>query len=163
MLKTEKNFDNYFLTTNFLVNDSSITDTTYTIRNLDGNKTYYWRISGIYDNDDKHWSDTISFSTVPITDILEEEKPEDKFQIKINPNPVYDIAQIALKINNPGNYTIKIIDILGNEIYKIIEHDYLSVGTYTYGLNFSNLQQGIYFLLIKDEQTIKIYNFVVIQ
>ncbi|MEO0075624.1 MAG: T9SS type A sorting domain-containing protein, partial [candidate division WOR-3 bacterium] len=159
-LISEKHSDGYVLNSKYIVNDSLISDTTYIIMGLDGNKTYYWRVSGIYSNNEKYWSDTLSFTTVPLT-FLSDINNSNDFNISIKPNPTNEIAHLSLDVNLVGNYSIKIVDLMGNDLYKIVENKNLISGIYTFNLVLKSLTQGMYFLVVNNHDTIKTHRLFI--
>ncbi len=68
----------------------------------------------------------------------------DKFELSQNyPNPFNPYTKIDLKIMNAGPVTLKIYDMLGREVYTLI-NEYLNAGTYSVTFDASNLNSGIY-------------------
>ncbi len=64
------------------------------------------------------------------------------------PNPFNPGTVIKYELNNPGNITLKIYDIKGNEV-AVLENEFKPAGKYTINFNASdktnNLPSGIYF------------------
>lgn len=59
------------------------------------------------------------------------------------PNPFNPSTDIRFSVVNPGMVTLKVYDILGNEVATIVNEE-LSNGTYTINFNASNLASGTY-------------------
>ncbi len=139
----------FYQNISYIVNDSNLTDTTYTIKVLEGNQTYYWRVAGIYDDNTKYWSDELTFSTVPITDV--ELINSSSSNISIFPNPASDYLEISLlsliqkeefNINNTiySNFDLKIYNHLGQCL--IVHQKFQSIQR----IDISALPPGIYFV-----------------
>ncbi|MBZ0199625.1 MAG: T9SS type A sorting domain-containing protein [Ignavibacteriaceae bacterium] len=63
------------------------------------------------------------------------------------PNPFNPITTITYSIPNSSRVTIKVFDILGNEIAALID-EYKNIGTYAVNWNASNFSSGVYFYKI---------------
>lgn len=77
-------------------------------------------------------------------------KPDDKLLLNVQeyPNPVTDQINVRYELSRNSNVTIKIMDVLGNDIITLFSQR-VEPGekTYTYLLN-SKLTRGFYFLRI---------------
>ena len=77
-------------------------------------------------------------------------KPDDKLlnNVQVYPNPVTDVINLKYDLSRYSVVTIKIVDVLGNDIATIFSQR-LEPGeqNYTYQLN-SKLQRGFYFVRI---------------
>ncbi|MCS7054510.1 MAG: T9SS type A sorting domain-containing protein [Ignavibacterium sp.] len=60
------------------------------------------------------------------------------------PNPFNPSTKIQFSINEPQYVTLKIYDVLGNEVANLVDKE-LSSGTYQYDFNASNLSSGVYY------------------
>jgi len=60
------------------------------------------------------------------------------------PNPFNPSTKIEVSIPQNGNYTLKVYNILGQEIATLLNNK-INAGTYTFIFNTSNLTSGIYF------------------
>jgi hypothetical protein len=65
-------------------------------------------------------------------------------QIKVYPNPIYDIAKIEMP-NSDSGWKISIIDNLGKLVYA----DFTNLSKYTF--NSNGIQSGVYFLKIYND------------
>jgi len=87
------------------------------------------------------YSSTKPTSTIPLKDKL-------LTIVKIYPNPVEDQLNIILSLNKDTPITIKIIDLLGNEVLTLA-NERLSAGEQTKTFTIpSRLNAGIYFLRV---------------
>ena len=101
------------------------------------------------------WTTPIDFSTVDVEDVSV--KPL-SFELEQNyPNPFNPSTIIGFQISDPGFVSLKIFDVLGNEIAVLVS-EFKSIGYYKVEFNTSNfiinnnLNSGIYFyrLMVND-------------
>jgi len=64
------------------------------------------------------------------------------------PNPFNTSTNIIFELNESSIVELKIYDILGNEIIKIIENKKMNSGKYSFNWNAENISSGIYFYKI---------------
>lgn len=78
------------------------------------------------------------------------------FQLLYNyPNPFNPVTTISYTLPEAGNVQIKIFDVLGREIVKLVDEE-KSAGKYSVAWNGSNYASGIYFYTITfNDQTLK--------
>ena len=88
-------------------------------------------------------TDTLGVITISLPTSLE----EDSKSIKVYPNPVTD--KLIIDLDNLNNYELKIYSSLG--ILKLKEQNLTSTG-----INVSNLENGVYFLVLEDKHLNKI-------
>jgi len=68
--------------------------------------------------------------------------------LKVYPNPVDDQINLLLKIDKENNFSVKIMDLLGNEVVTL-SNERISTGEQTKSYTIPNrLNTGIYFLKI---------------
>jgi hypothetical protein len=71
------------------------------------------------------------------------------FSLSIYPNPAGDFAQIEIKLEKAGEYTVEIFDVMGK---KVMEHTYGgSYGKNILPLTTSTMQAGIYHVRVQVE------------
>lgn len=75
--------------------------------------------------------------------------------VKVYPNPVAEQLNLTYNVNKDSNVTIKIMDVLGNEIATLLSQK-MSAGEQTSSFNINNkLNSGYYFIrLIVGNETI---------
>jgi len=77
-------------------------------------------------------------------------KPDDKLlnNVQVYPNPVTDILNLKYELSRSSNVTVKIMDVLGNEVVTIFSQR-LEPGekNYTYSIN-NKLNRGFYFVRV---------------
>lgn len=87
-------------------------------------------------------SDSLS---VFVTDVEENKSTIRDFSLAQNyPNPFNPSTKIEYQISMPGNTTIKVFDVLGNEVTSLV-NEYKSVGNYNVSFDASSLASGLYF------------------
>ncbi len=66
--------------------------------------------------------------------------------VKVYPNPVSDLLNLTYRVNKDANVTIKIMDVLGNEIATLLS-ERIAAGEQTSSFNIaSRLNSGFYFV-----------------
>ena len=65
------------------------------------------------------------------------------------PNPFNPTTNIVFSIPTQENVSLKVYDILGNEVAVLLNNERLSAGKYKADFNGSNLSSGIYYYTIK--------------
>ncbi len=89
-----------------------------------------------------------SFTYSDVVDV--EVLPADNFILKQNyPNPFNPATKISFSIPNSGYTTLKVYDVLGNEVASIIEKD-LTAGNYDVEFNASGLTSGVYYYALRS-------------
>ena len=134
-------------TTNILV-DSTITGTSTVIRGLDGNTTYWWRVSA---KNGAGWGEysTPRLFKVIITETNKTQRVPSDFELMQNyPNPFNPSTKIKYSVPQSSDVVIKVFDILGNEIRTLVNEE-KSSGTYKITWNAANLPSGIYFYQLR--------------
>ena len=72
-----------------------------------------------------------------------------EFKLKQNyPNPFNPSTKISYQLPNAGVVTLKIFDVLGREIEKLVD-EYKNTGSYEVEFKASNLPSGVYFYQLK--------------
>jgi len=96
-------------------------------------------------------SGTINLSYASLTQIVnatpvenENNFPEDFVLFQNYPNPFNPVTLIKYNVPYPTNVSIKVFDVLGNEIALLVNEN-KSAGGYEVTFNASNLSSGIYF------------------
>ncbi len=91
----------------------------------------------------------IVYGDTTITGIEDKINPVSSFSLSQNyPNPFNPATTIRYDIGKPGQVTLKIFDILGNEITTLI-NEYKPSGNYSINFDGGNLASGIYYYQLK--------------
>ena len=147
-----------------LINKGSIYDTTYCCI-LDSNKIYYWRVISVNDDGHSHWSETWHFDTNSETGIqaCDDIKIPKKFTLYQNyPNPFNPLTTITFDLPRQSKVTIKVIDLLGNEIDTILSRTYSS-GRHKLEWNGQNYSSGIYLYKLTADNYVGIKKFILLK
>ena len=70
------------------------------------------------------------------------------------PNPFNPSTQIKVSIPETGNYTLKVYNILGQEVATLLNSK-INAGNYTFKFDASNLTSGIYFYTFRGNNVVK--------
>jgi len=102
-------------------------------------------------------------NTIAITEV--NERPDLKFDLKINPNPAYDFAKFDLNLSQSGKVNLSIYDMKGSLI-KNIASSFLNAGSYNYYWDLTDnsgnkVPAGIYLVKTTSRQNSKVSKIVV--
>ena len=78
----------------------------------------------------------------------------DGYKLEQNyPNPFNPTTKINFSLGKRENVSLKVYDILGNEVANLINNETIAVGKYTFDFNASdyNLSSGVYYYSLKSE------------
>jgi len=86
-------------------------------------------------------------------------QPDDKTvsNVKVYPNPVSDLLNLSYHVNKKANVTIKVMDVLGNEITTLLSQR-VAAGEQSNTFYIANkLNSGVYFirLMVGNESIVK--------
>lgn len=142
---------------NTFVIDTTVTDTSMTpSKQLEPNKIYYWRANAGNAYGTSFWTAGFGFKTTPAAGVKEGNIPV-AFSLEQNyPNPFNPVTTIEYSIPKSSFVTLKIYDMLGNEIKKLV-NEQKSPGYYRVDFNGSKMASGIYFYRLEanDFTTVK--------
>ena len=84
-----------------------------------------------------------------LTGIGDEVALPTEFALKQNyPNPFNPTTSISFDLPKNAIVTLKVYDVLGQEVFKLLDHEFLQAGKQDIKFNASNLTSGIYFYRI---------------
>lgn len=130
------------------IKNISLTDTTTSVSGLQTGKFYYWRISSENALGTSGWTKGFGFRTTTQTGVDEETTvmPAEYALMQNYPNPFNPSTVISYQMPEAGRVTLKIYDILGNEVASLID-EFMPAGNHSYNLNIGryNVSSGIYF------------------
>ena len=120
-------------------NSNSPKEYTYTDSDIfDGGTKFHYRLKQI-DND----------GTYTYSELVEVEVSVKQFELFQNyPNPFNPSTDIEFTLAEQGKATLKIFDILGNEVSTLV-NEQKAVGKYKVTFNASNLPSGVYFCILQ--------------
>ena len=130
-----------------ILDTSGITDTMLTLNNLSPDKVYFWRVKAVNQFGVSEWSEIRGFKTPDPVGVRAEEILPSEFKLyqnypnPFNPGTTIRFAVPAGKYNQ--NVTLKLFDILGNEIVTLL-NEVKSPGVYELEFNGAALASGIY-------------------
>jgi len=109
---------------------TGLTTNSITLEGLEKNKVYYWRVASKTDKGEvSDYSAPAVFSTGSVVSVSDASLPN-QFELFQNyPNPFNPSTMIKFTLPENGIVTLKIYDILGNEIKTLVNNEY-SRGTY---------------------------------
>jgi hypothetical protein len=83
-----------------------------------------------------------------ISSIVEGYKLEQNY-----PNPFNPSTKINFSVPKRESVSLKVYDILGNEVATLLNRENLSQGTYSYDFNSAefNMSSGVYYYILKTE------------
>ena len=129
---------------NFVVNQSGITSTSYSVNGLEENKKLYWRVRGATANYEGLFSQVFRFTTGSTSSVNENDNLY-TYNLEQNyPNPFNPVTVIKYQLAKPGFATISIYNMLGVEITKLVNEE-KSAGSYEVEYGAAHLPSGIYF------------------
>jgi pimeloyl-ACP methyl ester carboxylesterase len=117
---------------------------TFYVENILADKKYYIKIFGTTTSTSWQNPYSIGYNVVTPDGIRENIYP-DRFVLEQNyPNPFNPSTKIRWQSPVSGHQTLKIYDVLGNEIAKLVD-EYREAGKYEIEFNATGLSSGVYF------------------
>lgn len=117
---------------------------TYTDQDLQASTTYFYKYFSYYENLVSSYSNEDSATTSGITKVEDEFVVKDYELFPNYPNPFNPNTIISFQIPFPGLVTLKVYDVLGNEVTTLVNEQKPS-GIYDIMFNAQSLTSGIYF------------------
>ncbi len=102
------------------------------------------------------------YGTASTTNSVEEHRPQQKWGngiLTIKPNPAGDVLNIELLPDVPGEYSISIIDLLGNSV-KLLYSGFLTDETKSISSDISSLAAGLYYVIVRSSVSEQVKTFV---
>lgn len=111
----------------------------------------------------KHFQKTMKFHLIGTTDVNEDEKIPTSYSLSQNfPNPFNPNTTISFSIANPGLVSVKIFDVLGEEIMHLV-NEYKNSGNYSVNFEASGLSSGIYFYTMNSGNFVSTKKMIVLK
>ena len=131
-----------------IVKQSGLTDTTFLASNLKSNFTYYWKVASVGFDDNREWSDTLSFTSGKFVSV-EDISDDGLNKLSIYPNPAN--TNISVQFQSPigSQVSVKIFDILGKEASTIHNGQIYSQNSMV-NFNLENFKAGNYRIVLNN-------------
>jgi len=134
------------LFSNFVYDDSTLSDTTQQLISLSDGTKYFWRIGAMGNSGGSVFSNTWKFTT---TGSNNQQTIPDTYVLEQNyPNPFNPSTVITYKIPDGGFVTMKVYNLLGNLVTTLVSEN-KPAGTYTVEFDAKKranpLPSGVYF------------------
>ena len=126
--------------------DTTVADTLLQLSPIDANKRFFWRVRAANEHGISGYSTTACFMTGDyITTVEEHAGLPTEFKLFQNyPNPFNPTTHIRYNIAKTTIVTLKVFDILGNEI-QILVNEVKSPGQYTVTFDDQKIASGVYY------------------
>ncbi len=134
-----------------ILNKGGINLLNYKSAKLPNGTKYYWRVSSSNISGNSGWSQPFSFEIKKILSVKNEIIYPSEYSLVNYPNPFNPSTKFEIQIPKREDVSLKIYDVLGNEIFTIADKNILP-GVYTYNWNAGNLTSGIYFCILKTNE-----------
>ncbi len=108
---------------NFVVNQSGINSTSYSVNGLEENKKLYWRVRGATANYEGLFSQVYRFTTGSTSSVNEYDNLYTYNLGQNYPNPFNPTTVIKYQLAKPGFVTISIYNMLGIEVAKLVNEE----------------------------------------
>ncbi len=113
---------------------------------LQPNTTYYWRVRAKNKGGSGGWSDIWRFQTGG-SSVLDQFRA--LYKTSVVPNPFTDQAYVNFVLPDYENVTIKVYNLLGEEVGVILNNKALAAGEHSLPWNPAGLQSGVYIVTIQ--------------
>jgi len=141
------------LFTQMVIDQKNIYDTTFSIKSLEFDKYYYWRVSSVTLVSENHFSRTQKFLILKPTN----------FNLYNNyPNPFKNTTNIKYDISKKSFIELDLFDILGRKIRTLVKGE-RNAGTYIYAFKSENMASGIYVVRLKTKGYFKSIKIVLLK
>ncbi len=108
-------------------------------------------------------SETINYADLSITDVANENKIPKSFLLEQNyPNPFNPSTKIKFNISKSGFTTLKVFNLLGNEISTLLNKD-IPAGNYELAFNASELPTGVYFYMLQSGEFVQTKKMILLR
>ncbi|MBU0472958.1 MAG: endo-1,4-beta-xylanase [Bacteroidetes bacterium] len=147
-----------------LVIDTVLVDTIFSIDSLEANTRYYWKVSAANGFGSSEFSSFSYFSTNDIIlGLCDNYEIKNELVLYQNyPNPFNPVTTISFSLTQNGNVNISLFDELGRKITKIIDGYYIK-GNHSIKFDGSNLASGMYFYMMKAENSIRTKKIIILK
>jgi hypothetical protein len=124
-------------------------------------KTYYYRVR--YRDHNLKWSDWSNAFPFVVPANSTDNSALTDYDLKQNfPNPFNSETKIIYHIPNSGFTTLKVYDVLGNEVITLVSEE-KKAGRYEAVFNGARLSSGVYFYKIQTGQFIQTKKLILVK
>ena len=137
-ISADLNFNSY------IVDTTGVTDTSFTVKNLNPYTIYNWRVNAINATGTGLWSSMFNLRTKAVTSVSTVAQIPEKFELQQNyPNPFNPETNMRFNLVESGYTTLKVYSILGSEIATLVNGP-LNAGAHTVLFRSNGLPSGVY-------------------
>ncbi len=144
-----------FYPNSIAIDTTGLTDTTLAYSSLLYNTFYFWKVRAINQYGTGNWSTTFRFKTMldPSSVANEINSIADDYLLEQNyPNPFNPTTMIRFNLSEAGIVSLKIYNLLGQEVASLINNEYYNSGSYEINFDASSFPSGIYFYRISANE-----------
>ncbi|HLT24255.1 MAG TPA: T9SS type A sorting domain-containing protein, partial [Ignavibacteria bacterium] len=155
--------DSTFATT--LINETGLTLAEYQVASgvLDDDTKYYWRVSGTNSAGTGAYSDIWNFTTLGVgINTIAGVIPKEYKLFNNYPNPFNPSTKIKFDIPKASFVTLKIYDMSGREIAKLVDGN-LTASSYEFTFNAGSLPSGVYFYRLQTNEFVNTMRMVLVK
>ncbi len=147
-----------------VVDQSSITGTSYTVSNLHTTTTYYWQVNATNTGGTSSYSSTWSFTTAgpTLVEQIGSELPHQNDLYQNYPNPFNPTTTIEFSLPRSGYTTLKVFNTLGEEVATLVAEN-VSAGRYKVEWNADGLASGIYLYRLQAREFVETKKLVLLK
>jgi hypothetical protein len=137
------------------IEQTDLSDTTYTVSGLEHDATYYWQVRGTNDAGDGPFSNTRGFSTTSVTSVKQNAHGGmNGFSMNVYPNPFHSTVNVDYQIPEETEVLITVINQLGQAV-QYLDEGLKPPGRYQWVWNGQHMsgehaRRGVYFLLFQS-------------
>jgi len=129
--------------------DTVVAGSEFPIAELKSEQRYYWKVSGIKNEQEGIFSKNSNFKTIKIIKVEDENEINGVALIGNFPNPFNEYTDIKFILNSERNISVGLFDYSGRKIWNISE-GYFSEGEHIIRLFSNSLSQGEYFVVLES-------------
>lgn len=139
------------LFTALLVNDSTLTDTSFSVASVISNTKHFWRVNAKNGGGTTSWSTVWNFTTTLFNGVVErlgDRVPATYALAQNYPNPFNPATTIRFELPHASDVTLRIYSIVGEEVVTLVSGD-LPAGIYTARWDAGSVSSGMYLYRIQ--------------
>jgi hypothetical protein len=143
------------LFTTILVNDSTLTDTSFAAGSVLPNTKHFWRVNAKNGGGTTAWSPVWNFTTTVFNDVVErlgDRVPASYALAQNYPNPFNPATTFRFELPQSGDVSLRIYSMIGEEVATLVNGNF-AAGVYTVRWDASNVASGMYIYRIQARPT----------